>query len=227
VRGLIISSGDLDTVLNILANPVRRSIIKRLSEDTSYPLELSGDLGIHQQLISKHLKVMEEADVVEATKESSPRGPDRRIYGLTKSVSLAIDFSPDLYGARITAFREISVASRNSEVGEFTERFDTLRSRKSRFRGISPFAELIADIDRNVETIEKKRTALLQFRSLVMHVAKENIRGKSISAHERSVIHHILNRNEKEIGDIARNLDLRKEVVTQIFAKLRASSILS
>ena len=47
--------GELDAVLQLIENPVRRKIIKRLSQEPSYPLQLSKELGLGQPLVAKHL----------------------------------------------------------------------------------------------------------------------------------------------------------------------------
>lgn len=217
-------SNELDAVLAVLGNPVRRRIIKRLSEEASYPLELSGDLSVNQQLITKHLKVMEDVQVVRGERESSPYGPARRMYNLIKSVSLTIDFSPDLFGARILSFGDISPSSRSEKIGEFEDRLGDLSSEDAKV--IDPFAELISDIDRRIGDLESERAGLLHIRSAVMRAAKESIRGKDVSISEKMVAYHILNRNIKNANRISKSLDLRKDTTTQILNRLRDESIL-
>lgn len=197
-----------------------------MSQETSYPLELAGDLGVHQQLIAKHLKVMEEAEVVEAKKKSSPYGPDRRMYGLTKSVSLSVDFAPHFYGSRLSALQDVVARSKYGRVEEFRGRLDKLCGRDTGADGINPFADLIADIDKSVEDLDNERTLLLYLRSLSMRAAKESIQGKDITPGERMIIHHILNRNHRTVSDIAEDLDIRKEMVKQMLDRLRATYIL-
>ena len=217
---------EFDKVLTVIGNPVRRRIIQRLSEEVGYPLELSGDLGINQQLVAKHLKVLEDAAVVEAKKESSPRGPDRRMYGLTKGVSLTIDFSPGLYGARMFSFENFSLSSEHDSVGEFEERFDRLSGSDKFSKEIDPYADLIADIDARVGELESERDALLYVRSQVMRAAKECLRGNNVSSNERMVIHHILNRNEKTSKEISGSLGVSRFDVAETLKRLRSSSVL-
>ena len=52
---------DFETVVGVLGNPVRRSIIRKLSEGPDYTLRLSNELNIAQQLAAKHLNVIRDA----------------------------------------------------------------------------------------------------------------------------------------------------------------------
>ena len=218
------STSEFDRLLAVLENPIRRRIIHRLSESPSYPLEISGDLGVHQQLITKHLKVMEDAEVVDSEKESSPHGPDRRMYDLTKSMSLTIDFAPDLYAARMFSFEDAALSQPES-LGELNDQLDHLSKIKP-IDGINPFAKLIADIDKRVDELEVERVVLLNLRSMVMREAKECIKGKGVSLTESKIIHHILNNNQVKPREISGSLDMGEEVVTRILDRLKEKSIL-
>lgn len=217
---------EFDRLLTILENPVRRRIIQRLSQEPSYPLELAGQIGVHQQLVAKHLKVMEEAELVEASRESSPYGPDRRMYGLTKSMSVTIDFSPELYGTHMLSFEDASLRPRHEEAREFEERVNRLAGEARIRAGINAYAELIADIDRRIEELDEERVALLRLRSLAMRAAKENIGERVASPLERLVVYHILNRNVRTARDISRSLDLEEKVITQILNRLKTTWML-
>src|SRR5580704_12747238 len=95
---------ELDSVLQVIENPVRRRIIKRLSQEPCYALQLSKELGLGQPLVAKHLSIMEKAGVVTSALESSPNGPERRRYSLAKSISITMDMAPHLFMERATTF---------------------------------------------------------------------------------------------------------------------------
>lgn len=216
----------LDQVLNVVENPIRRKIIRRLAHEPSYPLELSNDLGINQQLITKHLKVMESAEIVEATRASSPYGPDRRIYELAKSVSLTIEFSPDLYTEQILTFQNIRFPEKNELLEEFEQRFDSLLAGRSVRGEINEYAKLIADIDCRLDELDKEKAALLQLRCSVIRVAKEIIHGKSLSLKERIVAYHILNSNIWAARVLSDRLNMREETVQQIMQRLKELNLI-
>jgi ArsR family transcriptional regulator len=63
---------DLNLLLRILENPMRRRIIERLSQEPNYPLRLSKEFSLGQQLIAKHLKIMEDSGLVKSLTKSRP-----------------------------------------------------------------------------------------------------------------------------------------------------------
>ena len=73
---------ELDSALQVMENPVRRKIIKRLSQEPAYALQLSKELGLGQPLVAKHLATMENAGLVKSVAEDSPNGPRRKLYSL-------------------------------------------------------------------------------------------------------------------------------------------------
>src|SRR5512135_399354 len=95
---------EIDSVLSVVGNPVRRKIIKRLSQEPSYSLELSKELGMGQQLIAGHLNIMEREGFLGSLVETSPVGPSRKMYFLKKSVYLSVGFGPHLYNEQIFSF---------------------------------------------------------------------------------------------------------------------------
>ena len=50
-------SEELNRILQVVENPVRKKIIKRLSQEPAYQLQLSKELGLGQSLVAKHLKI--------------------------------------------------------------------------------------------------------------------------------------------------------------------------
>ena len=55
---------DLDRLLMVLENPIRRPILAKLANETHYALQLSRELTVPQQAIMKHLRVLEENGLV-------------------------------------------------------------------------------------------------------------------------------------------------------------------
>ena len=88
---------DLDTLLAIIGNPTRRSILRKLVKEDHYPLQLSKELSISQQAIMKHLKVLEEAELVKSVFRKSDSGPPRKFYVATQSLTIVIDMSPEQF----------------------------------------------------------------------------------------------------------------------------------
>lgn len=64
---------DLDAVFGALAHPVRRSIIERLGEGEAIVSELAAPHNVSAPTISGHLRVLEDAGLVEQTQDGRVR----------------------------------------------------------------------------------------------------------------------------------------------------------
>jgi len=87
----------LDALLKLVENPLRRLILSKLAEEELYPLQLSKELRVSQQAVSKHLKVLEKAGLVESHSMDSHAGPPRLYYRPTKHFAINISFGPSLF----------------------------------------------------------------------------------------------------------------------------------
>lgn len=65
--------GTLDLAFMALADPVRRSIIARLSRGPATVNELAEPFEITKQAVSKHIQVLEQAQLVTRTREAQRR----------------------------------------------------------------------------------------------------------------------------------------------------------
>jgi DNA-binding transcriptional ArsR family regulator len=63
--GYTLASPDLDAVFSALADPTRRAILSRLAEGEASVGEIAAPFDMSQPAISKHLKVLERAGLVE------------------------------------------------------------------------------------------------------------------------------------------------------------------
>jgi len=63
----------LDTTFGALADPTRRAILKRLMQGEATVKELAEPFSMSQPAISRHLKVLEKAGLIEGTKKAQSR----------------------------------------------------------------------------------------------------------------------------------------------------------
>ena len=63
----------MDTTLNALADPTRRAILQRLAQGEATVAQLCAPFGISQPAISRHLKVLESAGLIETRIDGSAR----------------------------------------------------------------------------------------------------------------------------------------------------------
>lgn len=115
---------ELNRILSVLENPTRRKILRKLSTDANYPLQLSRELHISQQAIMKHLKVLEDAEFVVAYEEKSDLGgPPRKVYTPRKRYSIRIDIGPSTYDEKIYSYEEYGRVAdgKSPAIGSYTE----------------------------------------------------------------------------------------------------------
>ena len=65
---------ELERSLMLLQNKTRRSILERLVREPHYPMQLAELIGVSQQAIVKHLKELEQGNLVEKMKVPSEKG---------------------------------------------------------------------------------------------------------------------------------------------------------
>ena len=207
----------------ILENPTRRFIIKRLSEEPNYPLQLSKDLGLGQQLVAKHLRVMEEAGMVASSVEASPHGPKRRIYTLRRNMSVTLDVSTHFFKTKIVFFDAEPERKEISDASAFLmDKMDESLEHQKQYETITPLTKIISDIDEKLEALENERAILLYIRNFAMKKAS-HILEPFKNSDTRRIIRYALDEHDISVKNISKSLNLREDVVRQTLSKLKKS----
>jgi predicted transcriptional regulator len=217
----------IDSVLLTVENPVRRKIIRQLSKEPSYQLRISKQLGFSQQLVAKHLDSMEDSGVVSSQMEVSPHGPKRREYLLNRSVSLTIDFAPNLFRARVVEFDPLPEMEPSSLSGDVFRMLAEVMQRPDENRKLHPLASLIKEIDRKLTSLEDERSVLLYLRNLAMQEVSRSIGGRGGAGgaatgarDNREVLKQLVDENEKGLRETFRGLNMADAWVRAIIAEL-------
>ena len=74
------NAAQLNDVFSALADPTRRAILSRLAEGEASVSELAEPFGLAQPTISKHLRVLEEAGLIQQARDAQKR-PRRLVVG--------------------------------------------------------------------------------------------------------------------------------------------------
>ena len=184
------SGNDESRALGVLDNQVRRQILKHLVREPHYPLQLAQLLGVSQQAIVKHLKVLEEAEFVMSERIPSEKGgPPRKVYSVTQSFQLQVVVGPDIF---LIEHRKLP-HKRHKELEQHLP--EDVRKIAEKLEKKKPMVqeviEGLARIDEEIEALGKQRDALLS--------ARQHIRTKAHSTvdelpeyEERTLMHHVL-----------------------------------
>ncbi|MFZ7138538.1 MAG: ArsR/SmtB family transcription factor [archaeon] len=219
--GGVMMKGDLDLFLMILENPTRRDIIKRLSEEPNYSLQLAKDLGLGQQLVAKHLRVMEQAGLVVTSVEASPHGPKRKIYTLNKNVSVTLDVSRHFFKAKVVFFDSEPEREEISDTSaSLMDKMDKTLERPKQIETITPFTTIISEIDKQLDSLENERAILLYIRNFAMKEASHFLELFK-NPDTRRIIRYALDEHDISVKSISESLNLREAVVSQALSKLK------
>jgi predicted transcriptional regulator len=209
---------ELNSLLEVLENPIRRRIIKRLSHGSSYALQLSKELGLGQPLVAKHLAMMEKAGVVSSSMEESRGAPNRRSYSLAKSISITLDMAPHLFVQRGFTFSTVKGKGLSEEASSLIGKVSEISEKDE--GAVSSLSRILDGVDRKLDEIEGERAALLYVRNMALDTASEAI--KTVEDEDgRRIIYSILEEHTKNVEDLSEFLDLRETVVRQTLKDLR------
>jgi predicted transcriptional regulator len=212
---------ELDSVLQVIENPVRRRVIKRLSQESCYALQLSKELGLGQPLVAKHLSVMEKAGLVTSALESSPNGPERRRYSLAKSISITMDVAPHLFKEKATSFNAPPPKPNTPRERKtpFGERVGEALAAPDERGKLSLISQILNDVDLRIGAVDEERVGLLSVRNELMdEAAKIVVNLEDLDT--RRVAFHILEEHDKEVESISQSLNMREMLVRSILDEL-------
>jgi ArsR family transcriptional regulator len=199
---------ELDILLSVIENPTRRRILEALVREPHYPLQLSKELGLSQQGIMKHLKVLEGYHMVRSYDEESDQGgPNRKIYVPITGFNIVVDLGPGLFSAQIVT-RDLEgrsyASERLSEEDQmmFLERVEDVRER-------------IGEIDEELQELGRRRAELIRAKELALNEACGIVESTIEDYQTRRIVFEFIQRPELTPNQIAKELGLRDEAVTR------------
>jgi predicted transcriptional regulator len=215
---------DFETVVGILGNPVRRSIIRKLSEGPDYTLRLSNELNIAQQLAAKHLKVIRDAELVDVVRQKSDRGADKNVFHLNKFYSLQIDFSPALYNERLISFNNpVQWIQQDNHMERLETKVKDIEEDSLDPDDVPPLRQIIQAIDDELDSIEKRRARLLYIRNLALEATHGAL--EEMDRRKKQLVHHIVDQGPTSIEMLSRTFDLREDVIKDVVTELQKEGL--
>jgi predicted transcriptional regulator len=211
--------------MDVLGNTVRRQIIRKLGEGPDYTLRLSGELRIGQQLATRHLKILEDAGLVDVSWVSSDRGARRKLYSLNKFYSVRIDFAPNLYSESLTSFDDpMQWFEDSSELDEIEERLRKLMRNTSSTEQLNPINLIISEVDEELNALERKRAKLLYIRNMAMKETLDSM--VNIDRSERQMVQHVMDKGSSSVEELSQHLQIREETVRNLLEQLINKNLL-
>lgn len=203
---------DLDEVLSVIENPARRKILEALVREPHYPLQLSKELGMSQQAVMKHLKVLENYHLVESYKEpSNLGGPMRNKYYPALNFTIIVDLGPNLFNAEMVS-RECESRGLQAEETEdlSLEKFDIQ---------VKALRKSIAHTDEELDRLQIKRDRLMDEKEKTM-ADVGRLMDRMQDYQIRKIMYEFISRPELDIKEIAKLLSIRDEIVARALRDL-------
>jgi len=214
----------LDKLLYALENPSRRRIMEKLATETHYPLQLSKELNISQQAIMKHLKVLEDLDLVESFEEKSDiGGPPRKSYRPTKSYSIKIDIGPNTFNVEMDNFDNTNI---EKEFKKLEKKFNSITHISKTEERLNNLTDYLNELNHDLEDLDQKRNQLLYLRQSAIREANELILQLCNNYVERRVLYYVINKSDFSLSTISETLDMREKVVEDLINNLLKRKII-
>jgi len=210
---------ELDILLAAIGNPTRRRILRKLVKETHYPLQLSKELSVSQQAIMKHLKVLENSDLVTSVFRDSETGPPRKCYVATKRLTLVIDLSPELFNEELR-FHEAD------DVIEAEADSQALRNAENLRLKLAEFMAHIEAVNEQLEELSSKRDELISRKEYAMRYANDIIETLCDDYNERKVLRYLVGEEDMDLAAISEKLDMRESEIEKVMRKLEKKGLL-
>ena len=211
---------DLDELLSVLGNPLRREILARLAKETHYPLQLSKELGVSQQAIMKHLLILKKYRLVRiCEKKSTSLGPPRKCYEGTGKFSIRIDIGPSDFETRLIPMQEKDEGAGQDIVG-FEGLLDEVRGIGPPGRRLRAYKDLVSRLNEEIETLEGRRGSLMAFKQDVLREASLEISRLSRDYNERRLLYILTEQPGTPVRELAGMLKIQQEVLARMYREL-------
>lgn len=115
--GYINAQPNLDAVFAALADPTRRAILSRLADGQATVNELAAPFDISQPAISKHLKVLEKAGLVERDVDEQRRPARLKAQNMVAAVDWLTEFKR-FWGASFDQLDDVLEDMKRNETKE-------------------------------------------------------------------------------------------------------------
>jgi len=197
---------ELDVLLSVIENPTRRRILEALVREPHYPLQLSRELGLSQQGIMKHLRMLEELDLVSSFLEDSDQGgPSRRRYFPTTGFTMVVDIGPGLFNTEV-ATRPFEEQSPEKAEGDDRKLLDLRKE--------------LRDIDQELESIKERRAELIAEKERMLEEAGRAVDASFPDYRSRKIVYEYIKHPQMDARQLARGLGLRDDSVEEIVGSL-------
>lgn len=186
---------DLDLFLSALENSTRREILKRLTLEESYALEISRWIGVSQQAINKQLEMLERARLIsQAGMMPSSSGAPRKIYRPTNFSTIIIDYSRSFFEVKKYDLEE--AREENGSDGQTS---------------VKDLIKELKDVNRKLDKMMRERASLLSKKDSIIMRINGRMAAEASDNFLRTVVSTFLETLDEE--EVAQRLSMPPDVI--------------
>lgn len=111
------SASNLDAIFSALADPTRRAILSRLAEGKLAVKEIAAPFEMSQPAVSRHLKVLEQAGLIERDIDEQRRPARLKADNLALAVNWLVEFRP-MWGTSFAKLDELLILMKQNNQEE-------------------------------------------------------------------------------------------------------------
>jgi len=216
---------DLDELLKVISNQTRRKILAKLVQERHYPLQLSKELRISQQAITKHLRVMEEYGVVECVSVRSGEGPPRKLYKTSRHFMVTISMEPKMFDARGRTGKLGGATEICEEIEQLEKVFKAILHTQNYKDRVRKLGRLLESTEREVEELDERRARLLQLKSQMLREASSLIMELYPGYDHRNILYVLLENPDVDVYMLSRRLHMTERQVKAVLKDLRGDAV--
>ncbi len=218
---------DIDTLLMLIENPIRRKILELLATETHYPLQLSKELNVSQQAIMKHLKVLEDKGLVRSFEErSTSGGPPRKSYIPTRHLSLRIDIGPNTFVSEMRDLDQSSKEQPQDRYSHIDDKVEAILAERDPHQMLAGLSKSVEQMNKEIQGLEDDRDYLVWRREQVLREIYAIVGRMASSYDERKVMYYVIRRNDTSMEGISEALDMRMAVLRRLMEQMEQEQLL-
>ena len=198
---------NLQTIFEVLGNKTRRDILTNLSSEPMYFNQLAKKIGVGQQSILRHMKILLDSGFVETYDEKSNLGaPDRKFYRLNSSFILSVSSSKDEFSITCNSLD----SKNNKHATKLQNKMDAIKKSGDTLDFIH---DNLSEIEKEIFELESRLQKLRETRQVLLH--ETNKIGKSdFNRIERKVLYDLMTEKKSSVSSISNrvhenNVDVR------------------
>ena len=198
----------LDSLLEILGNPTRRSILSKLAKVPRTGPEMADDLGISRQAIHSQLKLLTDSGLVEGPPEGSRGGTFR----IRSNISVRIDITPQYYNIKFNT----KPAFNDSNATEFQDMNCSITYSKIKTVDdkIKFLGDQILNVEKDISHLDQERKEFLIRKQCILQEIRKLMQGQYKTNLEKRLKVRYNSIKDKSLNDL---FNLSEEIVFTMF----------